>query len=111
MAAPENRSPIRPARGTRAEMERALAAGELKDGELVWFRDEQLLNVVECNDPAAGSGGLVFTPVEGCCCTYTFAPAPHDEAVHGDRWTSSINGRHYTYTEDGNSAQWVQLAL
>jgi len=111
MPTPIQRSPIRPARGSRAEMERALAAGELHDGELVWFRDEQILNVVECNDPAAGSSGMVLTPIEGCCSTYTFAPTPHDEPVHGDRWTSSMDGRHYTYTDDGDSGQWVELAV
>ena len=110
MATPIQRSPIRPARGLRDEMDRALAAGELHEGELVWMRDEQKLYIVECITDG-GSSSLVFTPIdEDCCQVYTFAPVPHGDARHGDRWTSSIDGRPYIYTDDSTSGQWVQLA-
>lgn len=110
MPVPAERTPIRPARGTRAELEAAKAAGVLREGELCWFRDEQQLYIVECADPSAGAAGLVFTLIEGCCSVYTFAATPHADPEHGDRWTSDVDGRHYTYTVAGGQGFWAEWA-
>lgn len=60
MPTPEQRTPIRPGRGTKAALDVALADGDLLEGELVWARDlAQPFIVVDDN------GDLVFTPAGG----------------------------------------------
>ena len=60
MATPEQREPIRPARGNKAELDAALAAGDLEVGELVWAFDlVQPFIVVD------DGGTLVLEPAGG----------------------------------------------
>jgi hypothetical protein len=60
MATPEQRTPIRLGRGDKADLDIALADGDLLEGELVWARDlAQPFIVTDDN------GDLVFTPAGG----------------------------------------------
>ena len=60
MATPEQRTPIRPGRGSKAELDVALAAGDLLEGELVWARDLAQPFIVSDD-----SGNLIFSPAGG----------------------------------------------
>jgi hypothetical protein len=41
--------------------------------------------------------------------SFTFGDTAPEIATHGDRWFNSTNGRLYTYFNDGDSSQWVEL--
>lgn len=47
MATPANRVPVRIARGTKANLDTAMAAGDLKEGEICYATDENAVYVVE----------------------------------------------------------------
>jgi hypothetical protein len=47
MAAPQNRVPVRVARGTKGNLDAALALGSLQEGELVYAKDQNTLYVME----------------------------------------------------------------
>ncbi len=67
--------------------------------------------LVDCtnNDGALiESIALVQRVNNGSAGAYTFGAEPHSNPRHGDRWMSSITGRFYTYTDDGNSKQWLE---
>ena len=36
---------------------------------------------------------------------FTYAPAPPEGAINGDRWFNSITGRYFVYIDDGDSSQ------
>ena len=63
MATPANRVPVRIARGTKANLDTAMAAGDLKEGEITYATDEDSLYVVEggvltkAGDGTGGGGG------------------------------------------------------
>ena len=57
MATPANRVPVRIARGSKANLDTAIAAGDLKEGEICYATDENGLYVVE-------SGTLTQTGVD-----------------------------------------------
>lgn len=57
MAAPQNRVPVRVARGTKGNLDAALALGSLKEGELIYAKDLDQLFIVE-------SGALVSPGVK-----------------------------------------------
>lgn len=58
MTTPAPRTPIRPARGLKANLDAGLAAGDIKEGELAYAKDEDTLYMVENGVfVAAGSGG------------------------------------------------------
>jgi len=63
MATPANRVPVRIARGTKANLDTAMAAGDLKEGEISYATDEDSLYVVEggvltkAGDGTGGGGG------------------------------------------------------
>jgi hypothetical protein len=60
MPTPLQRTPLRPARGLKADLDIALSAGDLLTGELVWAQDLAQPFVVEDD-----SGNLVFAPAGG----------------------------------------------
>ena len=60
MATPEQRTPLRPGRGDKADLDIALAAGDLLEGELVWARDLAQPFIVSDDN-----GDLVFSPAGG----------------------------------------------
>ena len=63
MATPANRVPVRIARGTKANLDAAMAAGDLKEGEICYANDENATYVVESGIlVAAGRGGASLTP-------------------------------------------------
>ena len=64
MATPEQRTPIRPGRGSKAELDIALAAGDLLEGELVWARDLAQPFIV-----SDSNGNLIFSPAGGLSIT------------------------------------------
>jgi hypothetical protein len=43
--------------------------------------------------------------------TFTYAPSPPSPAAHGDRWFNSTSGRYFTYFNDGDSYQWVEISV
>jgi len=43
--------------------------------------------------------------------TFTYAPSPPSPAAHGDRWFNSTTGRYFTYFNDGDSYQWVEISV
>ena len=58
MATPPVRTPVRLARGSKANLTTALSAGDLKEGELCYAKDEDALLMVEGGlFVTAGSGG------------------------------------------------------
>ena len=42
---------------------------------------------------------------------FTYAPAPPEGAINGDRWFNSITGRYFVYIDDGDSSQWVEISV
>lgn len=40
---------------------------------------------------------------------YTVASSAPSNPVVGDRWVNSTNGVQYTYLNDGDSSQWVEI--
>lgn len=59
MTTPTPRTPVRPGRGTKANLDIALAASDIKEGELVYAKDQDKLYIVEAGVfvAAGGSGG------------------------------------------------------
>ncbi len=45
----------------------------------------------------------------GSSAGFFVANTPPESPTTGDRWVNTINGVEYTYTQDANSFQWVQL--
>lgn len=85
MATPSNRVPVRVARGTKANLDAAMALGDLKEGEIVYATDEDGLYVVE-------SGALVGAATAGAVTiddltdvdTSTVSPTGGDVLVWSD---------------------------
>jgi hypothetical protein len=67
MTTPAPRTPVRPGRGTKANLNTALAAGDIKEGEIVYAKDEDKLYVVESGAFVAigGGGGGAVDSVNG----------------------------------------------
>lgn len=57
MATPANRVPVRIARGTKANLDTAMAASDLKEGEICYATDEDVLYVVESSTLVSAGGG------------------------------------------------------
>lgn len=59
---------------------------------------------------SAGLGKWVNqTPTAGGGGTYTVSATAPGSPVQGDRWLETDAGVEYTYVNDGNSSQWVEL--
>ena len=64
MATPANRVPVRIARGTKANLDTAISAGDLKEGEICYAADENSLYVVEGGVlTLAGEAGSYVDPL------------------------------------------------
>lgn len=57
MTTPVPRTPVRPGRGTKANLDIALAAGDIKEGEIVYAKDQDKLYIVEAGVFVAAGGG------------------------------------------------------
>lgn len=57
MTTPAPRTPIRLGRGLKANLDAGLAAGDIKEGELVYAKDEDILYMVENGIFVAAGGG------------------------------------------------------
>ena len=73
-----------------------LSLGELAvntyDGKLYIKRDNGTQTVIEIGAPA-----------------YTISSSPPSSPSVGHRWLYTVNGRTYTWIDDGTSSQWVEL--
>jgi len=67
MPTPTSRSKILPARGSKANLDAALAAGDLLEGELCYAKDEDALYQVEAGVlvKAGGGGDVEEAPQDG----------------------------------------------
>lgn len=67
MTTPSPRTPVRPGRGLKAALDTALAATDIKEGELVYAKDEDKLYMVEGGVfvAAGGGGGGAVDSVNG----------------------------------------------
>ena len=63
MATPANRVPVRIARGSKANLDTAIAAGDLKEGEICYATDENGVYVVEGGALTQAGADLAFTSV------------------------------------------------
>lgn len=59
MPTPNPRTPVRPGRGTKANLDTALAASAIKEGELVYAKDQDKLYIVEGGAFIAAGGSSV----------------------------------------------------
>ena len=41
--------------------------------------------------------------------TFTFSDSAPDDPINGDTWFHKTTGRKYTYLDDGDSSQWVEM--
>lgn len=57
MATPSPRTPVRPGRGLKAALDTALTAGDIKEGEIVYAKDEDKLYIVEGGVFVIANGG------------------------------------------------------
>ncbi len=76
MATPANRVPVRIGRGTKANLDIALAAGDLKEGEILYATDEDKIYMVEGGTLAQAGGS---SDVNGLLDVN--APSPSDQDV------------------------------
>lgn len=69
------------------------------DGKLYFKKADNSIAAFIADGSGGGSGGASFTTSE---------TAPSSPQV-GDQWLDSTTGIKYTYVNDGNSSQWVEL--
>lgn len=65
MPTPTSRSKILPARGSKANLDTALTAGDLLEGELCYAKDEDALYQVEGGVLIKAGGGVPEAPIDG----------------------------------------------
>ena len=64
MATPANRVPVRIARGSKANLDTAIAAGDLKEGEICYATDENGIYVVEGGVLTQAGADLASTSID-----------------------------------------------
>ena len=78
MATPANRVPVRIARGSKANLDTAIAAGDLKEGEICYATDENGIYVVEGGVLTQAGADLASTSIDGLSDVDTTTAAPVD---------------------------------
>lgn len=81
MATPANRVPVRIARGTKANLDTAIAAGDLKEGEVCYATDENGLYVVEGGVLTQAGTDLSAASIDALSDVDTSTVAPTDGQV------------------------------
>ena len=81
MATPANRVPVRIARGTKANLDTAMAAGDLKEGEICYAEDENGLYVVEGGTLTQAGADLSSASIDALTDVDTTTVAPTDGQV------------------------------
>lgn len=79
-------------------------AGSFVEGEPAWDSSGGKLYIKN----AAGSMVLINSTGGGSG-TYTVSATAPGSPSSGDRWLDTDTGVQYTYINDGNSSQWVEL--
>ena len=78
MTTPANRVPVRIARGSKANLDTAMAAGDLKEGEVCYAADENGLYVVESGALTQAGADLASTSIDALSDVDTTSTAPVD---------------------------------
>ena len=78
MATPANRVPVRVARGTKTNIDTAVAAGDLKEGEVVYVTDENTLYVIEGGVLTKAGVDLAASSIDALSDVDTTTAAPTD---------------------------------
>ena len=81
MATPANRVPVRIARGSKANLDTAIAAGDLKEGEICYATDENGIYVVESGVLTQAGADLASTSIDALSDVDTTTAAPTDGQV------------------------------
>ncbi len=91
--------------GTEAEW---IASLQGADGEMGTVGPEgpTVVSADAGNASVLGTDGFIYTP-EGN--KYSFSTTAPADPLAGDHWTDANSGRTYTFVDDGNSSQWVEL--
>jgi hypothetical protein len=105
MAAPQNRVPVRVARGTKANLDAALALSSLQEGELCYAKDQNILYVVESSTLIGASYSPSGTSIDALADVDTSTVAPSNGQFL--RWNSTTN-RWEPQTNDSRILQVVQ---
>lgn len=90
MATPANRVPVRIARGSKTNLDTAIAAGDLKEGEICYATDENGIYVVEGGVLTQAGADLASTSIDALSDVDTTTAAPTDGQVL--TWVNA-NGR------------------
>ena len=106
MAAPQNRVPVRVARGTKANLDAALALSSLQEGELCYAKDQNILYVVEANTLIGASYSPSGTSIDALSDVDTSTVAPSNGQFL--RWNSTTS-RWEPQTNDSRILQVVQV--
>lgn len=81
MATPANRVPVRIARGTKANLDTAMAASDLKEGEICYAEDQNALYVVESATLTRTEADFAGTSIDALSDVDTTTVAPVDGQV------------------------------
>lgn len=81
MATPANRVPVRIARGSKANLDTAIAAGDLKEGEICYAADENGIYVVEGGVLTQAGADLASTSIDALSDVDTTTVAPTNGQV------------------------------
>lgn len=81
MATPANRVPVRIARGTKANLDTAMAAADLKEGEICYAEDQNALYVVESATLVRTEADFAGTSIDALLDVDTTTVAPVDGEV------------------------------
>ena len=81
MATPANRVPVRIARGSKVNLDTAIAAGDLKEGEICYATDENGIYVVEGGVLTQAGADLASTSIDALADVDTTTAAPTDGQV------------------------------
>ena len=81
MATPANRVPVRIARGSKANLDTAIAAGDLREGEICYATDENGIYVVEGGALTQAGADLASTSIDALSDVDTTTAAPTDGQV------------------------------
>lgn len=78
MATPANRVPVRIARGTKANLDTAMTAGDLKEGEVCYATNENTLYVVESSTLTQAGANLSLSSIDELSDVDTTTVTPTD---------------------------------
>lgn len=106
MAAPQNRVPVRVARGTKGNLDAALALASLQEGELTYAKDENVLYVVENSTLISVSYSPTTTSIDSFNDVDTTTTLPTNGQLLA--WNGATN-KWQPYTNDSRILQVVSV--